>query len=42
MSGATTMVTETYRRSEKGKIEGLHDFLLFGTSPSPRSCPARR
>ncbi|WP_420960071.1 MFS transporter [Brucella sp. IR073] len=29
--GATTMVTETYRRSEKGKIEGLHDFLLFGT-----------
>ncbi|YBV97802.1 MFS transporter [Phyllobacteriaceae bacterium JZ32] len=29
--GATTMVTDTYRRSEKGKIEGLHDFLLFGT-----------
>lgn len=29
--GATTMVTETYRRSEKGKVEGLHDFLLFGT-----------
>ncbi|RCS23113.1 MFS transporter [Phyllobacterium salinisoli] len=29
--GATTMVTDTYRRSEKGKVEGLHDFLLFGT-----------
>jgi len=29
--GATTMVTDTYRRSEKGKIEGVHDFLLFGT-----------
>lgn len=27
--GATAMVSECYRPSEKNKVEGLHDFLLF-------------
>ena len=25
------MVSETYRTSEKGKVQGLHDFILFGS-----------
>jgi len=29
--GATAMVAETYRDSEKGKVQGFHDFILFGT-----------
>lgn len=29
--GATAMLAETYRASEKNKVQGLHDFLLFGT-----------
>ncbi len=29
--GATAMVSETYRPSEKGKVQGLHDFVLFGS-----------
>lgn len=29
--GATAMVAETYRASEKGKVQGFHDFILFGT-----------
>lgn len=29
--GATAMLTDTYRASEKNKVQGLHDFLLFGT-----------
>ena len=30
--GATAMVSdETYRASEKGKVQGLHDFILFGS-----------
>jgi len=29
--GATAMVAETYRPSEKNKTQGLHDFLLFST-----------
>jgi MFS family permease len=29
--GATAILTETYRPSEKSKVQGLHDFLLFGT-----------
>ncbi|WP_274629321.1 MFS transporter [Arvimicrobium flavum] len=29
--GATAMVAETYEQSEKGKIQGLHDFVLFGS-----------
>ncbi len=29
--GATAMVAETYRDSEKGKVQGLHDFVLFGS-----------
>ncbi len=28
---ATTMVTESYRPSEKNKVQGIHDFVLFGT-----------
>lgn len=28
--GATAMVAETYTDSEKGKVQGLHDFILFG------------
>jgi MFS family permease len=27
--GATAMVAGTYRASEKGKVQGLHDFILF-------------
>jgi MFS family permease len=27
--GATAMVAGTYRHSEKGKVQGLHDFVLF-------------
>jgi len=29
--GATAMVSDCYRESEKGKISGIHDFLLFGS-----------
>ncbi|MFI0843231.1 MFS transporter [Mesorhizobium sp. IMUNJ 23232] len=29
--GATAMVAGTYRPSEKGKVQGLHDFILFGS-----------
>ena len=29
--GATAMVAETYRASEKGKVQGFHDFVLFGS-----------
>lgn len=28
---ATTMVTDAYRPSEKNKVQGIHDFILFGT-----------
>ncbi|MCO5072489.1 MAG: MFS transporter [Rhizobiaceae bacterium] len=28
--GATAMVAGTYRFSEKGKVQGFHDFVLFG------------
>lgn len=27
--GATAMVASSYRASEKGKVQGLHDFILF-------------
>ena len=30
--GATTLVTRTYRPSEKGKVQALNDFLVFGTT----------
>ncbi len=29
--GSTSLVTETYRSSEKGKVQGFHDFVLFGS-----------
>ena len=29
--GATAMVAGTYRESEKGKVQGLHDSILFGS-----------
>ena len=29
--GATAMVAESYRPSEKGKVQGFHDFVLFGS-----------
>jgi MFS family permease len=29
--GATTLVTETYRPSERAKVQALNDFLVFGT-----------
>jgi MFS family permease len=29
--GATAMVTDCYRQEEKGKVQGFHDFVLFGT-----------
>jgi MFS family permease len=29
--GATAMVADTYRPSEKGRAQGFHDFVLFGT-----------
>ncbi|WP_223476817.1 MFS transporter [Oricola indica] len=29
--GSTTMLTESYHVSEKNKVQGLHDFLLFST-----------
>ena len=29
--GATAMVADTYRPSEKGKVQGFHDFVLFGS-----------
>jgi len=28
--GATAMIAETYRSSEKGHVQGFHDFVLFG------------
>jgi MFS family permease len=28
--GATAMLTETYRPQEKGQVQGLNDFLVFG------------
>lgn len=29
--GATAMVAETYSESEKGKVQGFHDFVLFSS-----------
>jgi MFS family permease len=29
--GATAIVAASYRRSEKGRVQGFHDFVLFGT-----------
>jgi MFS family permease len=29
--GSTAMVADTYRASEKGKVQGFHDFVLFGS-----------
>ena len=29
--GATTMLTQTYRIEERGKVQGLNDFLVFGS-----------
>lgn len=29
--GATAMVAGSYRNSEKGKVQGLHDFILFSS-----------
>ncbi len=29
--GATTLLTRTYRAEEKGKVQALNDFLIFGT-----------
>jgi len=29
--GATAMITETYRPSEKNKVQGVHDLMLFAT-----------
>jgi len=29
--GATTMLTQTYRLEERGKVQGLNDFLVFGS-----------
>jgi predicted MFS family arabinose efflux permease len=29
--GATAIVADTYRHSEKGKVQGFHDFVLFGS-----------
>ncbi|MEM9106624.1 MAG: hypothetical protein AAGC96_13305, partial [Pseudomonadota bacterium] len=30
-NGATAMVTSTYRPSEKNKVQGVHDVILFST-----------
>ena len=32
--GATTLLTTTYRPSERGKAQALNDFLMFGTTAS--------
>ena len=32
--GGTTLLTECYRPSEKAKVQGMHDFLVFLTSAS--------
>jgi MFS family permease len=29
--GSTALFTSTYRLSEKGKVQGIHDFILFGS-----------
>ena len=29
--GATAMLTDTYRDSERGRVEGFNDFVVFGT-----------
>ena len=29
--GSTTMLTQTYRIEERGKVQGLNDFLVFGS-----------
>ncbi len=29
--GASTLLTETYEPSERGKVQALHDFMVFGT-----------
>ncbi|TIM50246.1 MAG: MFS transporter, partial [Mesorhizobium sp.] len=29
--GATAMVADSYRPSEKAKVQGFHDFVLFGS-----------
>ena len=30
--GATTLVTSCYRSNERGKVQALNDFLVFGTT----------
>ena len=30
--GATTLVTTCYRPNERGKVQALNDFLVFGTT----------
>jgi hypothetical protein len=34
--GATAMVADSYFASEKGKVQGFHDFVLFGSVALPR------
>jgi hypothetical protein len=29
--GATTLLTESYRPSEKARVQGFNDFLVYGT-----------
>jgi MFS family permease len=30
--GGTTLLTESYRPSERAKVQGFNDFLIFGTT----------
>jgi hypothetical protein len=39
--GATTLLTRAYAGTERGKVQALNDFLVFGTSLCRRSPPVQ-
>ena len=37
--GGTTMLTETYKPAERGKVQGANDFIMSALWLSPHSVP---
>ena len=40
--GATTLLTTTYRPSERGKAQAFNDFMVFGTTATASLLAHRR
>ena len=38
--GATAMLTAAHTPEERGRVQGMNDFAVFGLVASPRSPPA--